>query len=50
MIFDSHYSGTPVALIAEQAGCQAEASFRKAFKDVTGESPGVVRKAGAGSR
>jgi AraC family transcriptional activator of mtrCDE len=43
-----HNSKTPVALIAEQAGYQTEASFRKAFKDVTGESPGVVRKAGAG--
>ena len=37
-------SKTPVALIAEQAGYQTEASFRKAFKDTTGEGPGAVRK------
>lgn len=37
-------SKTPVAVIAEQAGYQTEASFRKAFKDTTGEGPGAVRK------
>jgi len=35
---------TPVVIIAEQSGYQTEASFRKAFKDVTGENPGAVRK------
>ena len=37
-------SKTPVTVIAEQAGYQTEASFRKAFKDTTGESPGAVCK------
>lgn len=37
-------SKTPVAVIAEHSGYQTEASFRKAFKETTGESPGAVRK------
>lgn len=39
-----HNSKTSVAVIAEQSGYSTEASFRKAFKEVTGESPGAVRK------
>jgi AraC-like DNA-binding protein len=33
-----------VALIAEQSGYQTEASFRKAFKKLTGIGPGAVRR------
>lgn len=33
-----------VAEIAEKSGYQTEASFRKAFKEVTGLGPGAVRK------
>lgn len=35
-----------VAAIAENAGYQTEASFRKAFKEVTGIGPGAARKSG----
>ena len=31
--------------IAEQCGYESEAAFRKAYKQVTGETPGAVRKA-----
>jgi AraC-like DNA-binding protein len=33
-----------VSAIAEQSGYQTEASFRKAFKEVTGVGPGAVRR------
>ena len=36
-----------VALIAEQSGYQAEASFRKAFKKQMGIGPGAVRRGNA---
>lgn len=34
----------PLALIAERCGYQSEAAFRKAFKTITGNAPGAVRK------
>lgn len=36
--------------ISEQCGYQSEAAFRKAFRQVTGRTPGDVRKAGAQDR
>ena len=34
----------PLTLIAERCGYQSEAAFRKAFKTITGDAPGAVRK------
>ncbi len=42
-------SNVSVAEIAERSGYQTEASFRKVFKAITGDSPGVVRKGGVNS-
>ncbi|WP_299177777.1 AraC family transcriptional regulator [uncultured Neptuniibacter sp.] len=37
-------SDLSVFAIAERCGYQTEASFRKAFKNIVGQSPGVIRK------
>lgn len=37
-------AGEPTARVAEQVGYASDASFRKAFRDITGETPGKLRR------
>ncbi|MFD6675742.1 helix-turn-helix domain-containing protein [Rhodococcus zopfii] len=39
-------SRAPVAELASRSGYESEAGFARAFKRVTGESPGSVRRSG----
>lgn len=38
-------SGASVASIAENVGYESEVAFRKAFRRITGQTPGKLRRA-----